>query len=120
MSFVLDLLQTKAWVMLPMECSLVFVVTSSKTLLIFHCASFAEDYLVLSGKEQFSGPVGCFSVGSGQLDTCSLPELHLGKLRRLNHPGASQAATLHHLSWGLEHKAKYLIIKGLSYWIVTE
>lgn len=38
----------------------VFVVTSSKAFLIFHCASFAEDYLVLSGEEQFSGPAGCF------------------------------------------------------------
>lgn len=57
----------------------VFVVTSSKTFLVFHYALFAEDYLILSGKEQFSGPVGCFSIGSKQLDTCNLPELHLGK-----------------------------------------
>lgn len=57
----------------------VFVVTSSKAFLVFRYALFAEDYLILSGKEQFSGPVGCFSIGSKQLDTCNLPELHLGK-----------------------------------------
>lgn len=57
----------------------VFVVTSCKVFLVFHYALFAEDYLLLSGKEQVLGPVGCFSIGFKQLDTCSLPELHLGK-----------------------------------------
>lgn len=58
----------------------VFVVTSSKAFILFHCALFAEDYLVLCGEEQFSGPVGYFSLGSKQLDICNLPELLLGTL----------------------------------------
>lgn len=38
-----------------------FVITSSEVFLIFDYTSFAEDDLVLYGKEQFSGPLDeCF------------------------------------------------------------